>query len=195
VTLSDAWRAELARYGITFENLQSSPKFPPAWQYDHDLLWRVWKDFPRTDWGERAFVALLEHGWHTKAGCGGGSDPSQPYLNNRGDDQFPDIIEQGERFLAERPASAQLNDVLLAVAQAYETWWSLSLASRDEYVSDARKYQRGATAARGKSIQLYEELMRRAPESDMAAYVTRHLPRLKLGVDTEQRRYYCVLRD
>jgi len=194
--LLDEWLKELEQHGVTFENLRGSDsKFPPVWEYDHDLLWRAWEEFPNAEWGQWAFVALLEHGWHTKPTCGGSSDPSQLYLNNRGDDHFVVVIEQGENFLRERrPSRLVHRELLLLLAQAYETWWSLSRATADNYVPDHRKYQDGAEAARQRAIEYYEQVLRQAPETDLSAYAMRHLPRLKLQVDTNQRRFHCAMR-
>ena len=97
----------------------------------------------------------------------------------------------------------------LAVAQAYETWWSLSKAPKSEdYVNefgeelgeaysdgDPAKYQDGAEAARQRAIAFYEQLLQTVPQSDHAAYASRMLPRLKLGFDTGQRRSYCIVTD
>jgi hypothetical protein len=95
--------------------------------------------------------------------------------------------------------------VQLAVAQAYETWWSLSqapgpgedLTEAEEAEPDAnpQQYQEGAEAARQQAIAGYEQLLQTAPQSDYAAYARRVLPRLKLGIDTGQRRFYCVMMD
>jgi len=95
-------------------------------------------------------------------------------------------------------------DVQLAVAQAYETWWSLSLAPMPSQAPTAeedsepviyRQYQEGAEAARQQSIARYEQLLQTTPPSDQAAYARRELPRLKLGFDTGQRRFYCTVTD
>ena len=126
-----------------------------------------------------------------------------------GSDQFRTVIQQGLQFQEQHPKSSYLLDVRLAVAQAYETWWSLSqVPTAAEYAaeygeefaekySDANpaEYQEGAEAARQKSIAYYEQLLQAAPQSDHAAYSRRVLPRLRLGLDTGQRRFYCSVGD
>jgi len=52
-------RGELARYQLTLQGASLGGVFV----YSHDLLWRLWRDYPATEWGERAFVLLLDHGW------------------------------------------------------------------------------------------------------------------------------------
>jgi len=82
--------------------------------------------------------------------------------------------------------------VTLAVGTAYENWWSLSLARPgDDYV-DPTKYRDGAESARRKAIGIYEQIAKNAPASPEGAYARRRLPRLKLGIDTAQRAFYCI---
>jgi len=38
--------------------------------YQRDLLWRIWQQYPSTDWGERTFILLLNQGWEfSSRGC------------------------------------------------------------------------------------------------------------------------------
>jgi len=172
----DQVRKQLAACGLNFE----WDELGGGWGYTHDLLWRVWEDYQGTPWGEQAFLLIENRGWEPHVGCGSGSD------------QFRMVIRNGERFLREHPQTPHRPDILLALAQAYETWWSVSQAgANDEYV-DPTRYQEGAADARQKAIQYYEQVLRAAPASDHAAYVRLELPRLKLGLDTFQRRFFCV---
>jgi hypothetical protein len=182
------WRAQLENSGVTFGNSGANPG-GLTWSYAGSLLKRVWTDFPQTEWGEHAFVLLLSQGFDTGAECAAGTD------------QFRTVIPQGLLFLEKHPNSPYRLDVQLAVAQAYETLWSLSQAparteSEDEYSTvEPAKYQEGAGAARQKAIAVYETLLQTSPHSDAAAYARRQLPRLKLGADTGQRRFYCEVGD
>ena len=54
------------------------------------------------------------------------------------------------------------------------------------------KYRDGAEAAQRKSIGIYGEIAKSAPDSSEAAYARRRLPRLKLGIDTARRAFYCI---
>ncbi len=102
------------------------------------------------------------------------------------------MIRQAEGFLKGRPRSPHHLDVLLVLAQAYETWWSISQASpEDEYVESTR-YQSGSAGAREKAIETYRQLQDLAKESPTASYAARRVARLKLGIDTNQRRFYCI---
>lgn len=146
--------------------------------YQHNLLKKVWTEYPLTRWGEHAHVELLYKGWDTSVTCANGSD------------KFRAVIEQGEKFLAERPESAVRFAVLFATAQAYETWWSLSRSEGDYAVAD--NYQEGAESARRKAIAYYEQIMAHSPETVEAAYSRRTLPRLKLSIYTNERRFFCI---
>lgn len=182
------WRAQLAKFGVIYQESAVSPA-ENAWTYNGSLLQRVWTEYADTDWGERAFLVLLLHGWDTGVDCAAGTD------------QFGAVIQRGLEFQEKHPKSPYLLDVKLAVAQAYETWWSLSQAPTGEEVSEVdadvqpAKYREGAEAARQKAIASYEEFLQTAPQSDNAAYARRVLPRLKLALDTGQRRFYCSLAD
>jgi len=174
------WRTNLASFGVTYEQSSEGGR-----TYTSALLKRVEADYPETDWGERAFLILLTHGWDTGVDCEAGSD------------QFRHVIARGLAFLEKRPNSPYQLDVQLIVAQAHETWWSLSQAPTDQEDSDAnpQEYKEGAEAARQQAIARYEHLLQFAPQSDQAAYARRVLPRLKQSIDTGQRRFYCSVAD
>lgn len=182
------WRTQLSALGVTYQEGSEEP-----WAYHGDLLKRIWTDYGHSEWGERAFLVLQGHGWDMGDYCNGGAE------------QFRAVIQQGFPFLEQHPKSPYQLDVQLAVAQAYETWWSISLppvrgqtvtAEEEDYEPVVyQRYQEGAEEARQKAVAYYERLLQTAPQSDHAAYARRVLPRLKLGIDTGQRRYYCIFED
>jgi hypothetical protein len=151
-----------------------------AWAYQHDLLRQVWRDYKNTEWGDAAFLLLERMGWDSSGMCESGSD------------QFREVIAHGEEFLANHPASPHRLEVILAVGQAYETWWSLSRAGPNTDYVEPEKYRQGAEASRAQAIRIYEEVAALAPASLEAVSARRELPRLKLSLDTVQRRYFCV---
>jgi hypothetical protein len=147
-----------------------------GWVYTHNLLQRLWAESPRHAWGEAAFLLLLHKGWHP-GGCSR-------------TDEFRTVIEKATWFLNERPESRYHLAVKVTLAQAYETWWSLSLAStRDIYVE--ADYSEGADRARQAAVDLYSDVLREAPQKAEASYARRQLPRLKLGIATQRRRFFC----
>jgi hypothetical protein len=182
------WRRELGTLGVVYEQASEEP-----WAYGGSLMQHVWTGYGETEWGQRAFLLLLGQGFDTGVDC------------KAGPDQFRKVIPEALQFLEKHANSPHQLDVQLAVAQAYETWWSLSqapvpgqeLTEAEEAEPDAnpQQYQEGAEAARQQAIARYEQFIQTAPQSDYAAYARRVLPRLKLGLDTGQRRFYCVMMD
>jgi hypothetical protein len=174
----------LARYGLSYKG----DGLGASWVNSHDLLWRVWHEFPSSPWAEDAFLLLLAHGWYTGFNCEGGSDAFRP------------IIREGEGFLATHPQSRYRREVTYQIAKAYETWWSLSRAKAcrtsdekncDEYVNP-EDYQEGAEEARRKTIEYYEQVLATDSDDIMSADARRHLDDLKDNLDTVERRFYCI---
>jgi hypothetical protein len=150
-----------------------------AMVYAGDLGWRLWNEFPDSEWGELSFLRLLQSGWR-RGSC------------HDGPDLFRDVIEQGEAFLEARPRSRVRIPVALTLAQAYETWWSLSRArDGDNYVA-AGDYAKAADGARRLAIEHYRGVIEAVPNGPEAAYARRRLPRLELAVATHQRAFYCI---
>jgi hypothetical protein len=172
----DEQRAQLAAHGMTY----SWNELGGTWVYQHEYLWRVWQDDSNSPPGQEAFVMLLNKGWDTTGYCGGGAE------------QFRKVIEHGEKFLETYPESPRRSAVEFALAQAYETWWSLSQASKADEYGQSDRYQAGADVAREKALSFYSHVLKLAPGSAEAAYARRELPRLKLSIDTNQRRYFCI---
>jgi hypothetical protein len=167
---------DLGRYGLTF----AWSELAGAYEYQHDLLWWLWRTAPASVWGRHAFALLLAKGWDTSGTC------------QEGTDQFRRVIEQGEAFLAGHPHGWPALQTTLALAQAYETWWSLSRAPANDDYAYAPNYQEGADAAREKAVAYYQQVVRLAPNSPAAAYARLRLPPLQAEQDTPQRRYFCI---
>jgi hypothetical protein len=155
--------------------------------YAGDLLWRVWREFPETEGGELAFLELERRGWNTATGEGCPKNP----------DLFREVIERGEDFLAHHPNTDFRREVTYMLAVANESWWSIAHAKPDDQIVSGIPYPRRAPnareleAARTRSIAYYREVVRMAPDSPEAASALRRLPRLELGLDTGQRRFFC----
>jgi hypothetical protein len=167
-------RRELAELGITY----SWNHMGRAWIYEHDLLWRVAQELPGTEWGRWAIVTLLYYGWNTSHTCAVS-------------DTFRLVTEHGEPFLTGELETRHRLPATLSLAQAYETWFTLSRAEAGDYAR-APDYTEGAEEARESAIAYYEEVLRLDAESSEADWARWSLPRLRLGVATNQRRYFCV---
>jgi hypothetical protein len=151
-----------------------------TWVYDHALARQVYRDYPGTPAGEWAFLTLEKLGWNTSVGCLG--DPAT----------LRSVIAESGRFFERHRYSPYRLEFLFDLAQAHETWWSLSQARPDDEYAVAANYTAGAEAARLRAIELYRQIVREAPKSDFAAYAMPTLARLQSKLDTSQRQYYCI---
>ena len=156
-------------------------------EYRQELLERVWREWPETEAGELAFLELQSGGWNTDRGEGCPKNP----------DLFREVIDRAEAFLSSHPRTDFRQQVLYALAVAHESWWSIAhSAADDQWVSGIPYPRRAANApqagrAREESIRYYREVVRMFPGSPEAASAMRRLPRLELGLDTGQRRFFC----
>ena len=150
-----------------------------------DLLLRVWREFPDTEGGTR-FLELERRGWDTAPRAAPNPD------------LFRQVIERGENFLAGHPNTDFRREITYLVAVANESWWSIAHSKPDDPIVSGIPYprravnQREAETARGRAITWYREVIRLAPDSPEAASALRRLPRLVLGLDTGQRRFFCT---
>jgi hypothetical protein len=137
-------------------------------------------------WADIAFLEVLEKGFEAPCElCG--------WDSTYGADRFKPVIEQGEGFLRSHPRSPIANAVLLRVAEAHETAWSLSkvLATNSEEYIDPGRYASDAASHRARAIASYERLIAEAPTlADRS--VRLRLARLRLDVDTDYHRYWCL---
>jgi hypothetical protein len=159
---------QFADAGLTFE---ARPEHDGRLTPTGNLLKLVSERYANSRWGDRA---LLEQ------------------LNSCDEDEnrFRSVIDEATHFLAARPASRYRLDVMFALAQAFETWWSLSQAVDDQFVKP-EDYQSGADEARRKAIAWYEKVVDLVPGSDMAFEASRKTARLSLKLDTGQREFSC----
>lgn len=182
-----AAEAEAARRQLAAFAVRLGPQRKDGLAYDRDLLWQAWRKYPNTQWGQYAFLMLQQFGWNTS--FDGYSCPANP-------DYFRDVIARGQEFAARYPNSVVRPEVLFAVATAYETWWSVSQAPPGD--ENYGRYPRRAEndrlreSARMKAIAGYAQIERLAPGSPYALFAARHLPRLRLDLDTGFRRWFCI---
>src|SRR5262249_48630242 len=127
-------RRLLARYGAKLGGMTHYGGL----EYRHELVWRVWREWPDTEGGELAFLGLLGSGFST--GPGEGCPPNP--------DLFREVIARGEVFLASHPRTDFRRQVLYALAQANESWWSIAHAPKDDPWVNAPPYPRRAANAR-----------------------------------------------
>jgi hypothetical protein len=180
---ADGVRRLLARYGVKLGGMTHQGGLA----YGRELLWRVWREWPETEAGELAFLKLQGGGWNTDPGEGCPKNP----------DLFREVIARAEAFLAGHPQTDFRKQVLYTLAVANESWWSIAHAPADDQWVSGIPYPRRvanvqqAGRARDEAIRYYREVVAMAPGSPEAASALRRLPRLALGLDTAQRRFFC----
>jgi hypothetical protein len=174
---ADTVGRHLALYGVKYTGIGH---YSGDLEYDRSLLRRTWKEFPETEWGQRAFLMLQ------RLSC------SAPNSGCQGPNCFREVIRKGDMFLRQYPESRFRMEQTYHLALAYETWWSLSQAQKGDPTAEGAFVDKtSGEAARKRSIELYEELISIAPESPEARAGQLQLPRLKLGLDTGERTFFC----
>lgn len=178
-------RRQLSRYGIVYTG---PGHYSGDLEYDRHLLARAWKEFPDTGWGQRAFLMMQRLSCTSAIG-----------FSCHGPNCFREVIRQGEAFLRQYPQTEFRKEQVFQLALAYETWWSLSKAKPDDPTAEgANVNESGADVnmtsaenARQQALSLYEELARMDPESPEARAGRLRMPRLKLGLSTGERSFFC----
>jgi hypothetical protein len=172
-------KADLSRFNLTLKY----DELGAGYYYPRDLLWRLWAEYPKTVWGERAFVLLLDRGWDTSFTC------------EKGGDQTREVIRQGESFLRQHPGSSYRAVVKLLVAEAYASWWSLSNENAGSEMSDyvdPKQFQEGAEDARLKAIAYFEEILQLVPGTELSKFADQVLPPLRDHQILDNYRFFCV---
>ncbi len=96
------------------------------------------------------------------------------------------------KILKINPESHIRKYVLLSLAEAHETGWSLSLASPQDIYVELQNYQADAPYHHKKAILYYKKLISEYPESNESVLASQKLKYLQLGVDTNSRKFYCI---
>ena len=169
-------RRQLAPFGVRYSGIGH---YSGVLDYDRALLLRAWKEYPETPWGQRAFLMLQNLSCVMPTAF-------------QGPGTFRGVIQQGESFLRAYPETALRKEQMYHLAQAYETMWSLSQAKPGDTTAEGSRVDK-ASGERGrlKAIELYDELFRISPESPEARAGQFVLPRLRLKLDTGERKFFC----
>jgi hypothetical protein len=153
--------------------------------YEHDLLRKVVHHLRGTPPGADALAALLSLGPY------GG-----PWFDD--DELLPDEFTEmalHRRIIAilTSPSWQKLKDARLMkmLAEAYETWWSLSLAKPDDpelqqSAAHATDYLNGAEFARRKAIELYDSTLGNRNDPSLRSRIAS----LRRRQDTHQRAWF-----
>lgn len=167
--------ADLSSYNLVFE----FDAHGDTWEYARGLSAAILARYPETEWAQLASARFITGDFEV-VGC---------Y------DNYTDVIKDATAWLEREPSTRFRLMLTEAVAQAYETWWSLSKAPEyDDFAFDSRETATpGAPRARTEAIAWYGRLRRELPAGLPTHGIDETLIRLKLDVDSGQRRFHCAI--
>jgi hypothetical protein len=165
-------------------------RLPDAWCVSDTLAELLAARAGQNRWTDLAFVEVLDRGCEAPCGlCG--------WTRDFGSDEFRPVIERGEAYLRAHPQSPIAREVRWRVAEAHETAWSLAHAGHNgiregEFDIDWTRYALDAPRHRDRAMALYEQLLREEPGGSRAEHARARLARMRIDVDTNYHRYWCV---
>jgi hypothetical protein len=160
--------ADVLAHGVSFSE---SPFDAGIWYYNGSLAKEIRRLAPESFWGQFLTVADIDAGGEDM-GC----DPT-----------YDDVITNGRAWLTAHPKSVYSPLLILDIAQAYETKWSVGQRPNDQ---ESRLNPQALEEARKGAIEWYARLLREYPSEEAKGFRW-NLAHLKLGADSAQRRYFC----
>jgi hypothetical protein len=160
--------ADVLAHGVSFSE---SPFDEGIWYYDGSLAKDVRRRAPESFWGHFLTVSGIDAG-----GEGIGCGPT-----------YDEVITNARAWLKAHPKSVYSPLLILDIAQAYETKWSVGQRPGDQ---ESRLDPRALEQARRAAMDWYERLLREYPSAEANRFRW-NLAHLKLRADTAQRRYFC----
>ena len=168
----------LSAYGVVYSRYKGE-----IYSHNHVFLRKIVEKGLTDYWADEAFLEWLVMGI--------GEEYGKDYSCER-QGRFERVVTRGEDFLIRNPTTHIRKDLLLALAEAHETAWSLSLARPEEengFVR-AKKYQVGAQNHRQKAMSYYQQFIKEFLNGSHSVLARERLKRLRLGVDTNARHFF-----
>ena len=144
-----------------------------VWEYDGGLLKPLAIEPWKNEWRERVLVEWMEKLCEYPEGAA-----------------WRDVLARGSEFLAGAPRSHRIPDVLLHIAEAHETAWSVAFTI-DPHASDYAEYRANAGRHREKAIALYLQYLELRPTAADRNDIHFRVQRLRRNIDTGFQKYYC----
>jgi hypothetical protein len=141
---------------------------------------RLLDEYQNVQWGRQAFLDSLDEYDGYSDGC----DAS-------GFAPVADAIRKAEDFLTRYPETETSDDVRLRLAQAYETWWSISISGSetgDQFDDDVPVALAGREQAKQKALAFYRRLAARPGDH---VWLKDKIFRLEHNLDTGERSWHC----
>jgi len=151
-----------------------------CYHYTHNLLFDLKINFPDSHWGQLAFLKLMFVGF----------DPS--HICAEGSEQWSKVLTEGKTFLDKYSNSPFVVDVLFLMGEAEETVFTLGLTRNDEVYVDWTKYIDKNEESRVNALKYYHQVLKMPSGKKYENRLKYILPRLKTGVSTGNKRYYCI---
>ena len=171
--LSDKQRKliNLSRFGIDY-----SPE-EGVYSYNNRLMKNILNENLKGFWANIAVKWYIE--------IGGYDDGTEEEPNT-----FLKIIKYGEELLNQNSVGLLRKKILKALAEAYETWWSMSFINFEDEDGKKLDYKKDAESHRLKSIYYYEQFLNEFQKKARLFKIRETLKRLRLKLDTNCRTYY-----
>lgn len=178
-------QSELKTYGIDYE---ASPLLRQT-----AAIYVLVEKFENTPWGQKAFIDLLNSPAETDY------DKESMFINIPPHHCFAEVVVVVvPQFLDDYPDTGYRLEALYSLGRAYETLWSLSMATANELGAMGMGYSVAGSGyfagmgpeARDKAISIYEEIKAGYPSSMEARYVSYLLQDIKNLKDTRARAYF-----
>ncbi len=178
-------QGELKTFGIDYD--ANSPVRTTA------PIYILIERFPHTQWGQKAFIDLLNSPSETDY------DKESMFANIPPHYCFAEVVTTVvPQFLSDNPDTGYRLEALYSLGRAYETLWSLSLAKVNELAALGMDYNVAGSgyfaglgpAARDKAISVYGEIKAAYPSSLEARYVSYLLQDISNLKDTHTRAYF-----
>jgi hypothetical protein len=145
-----------------------------VWTYEGGLLKPLEPEPWRNEWRERVFLEWME------GLCNFTPD----------EDAWRKVLARGDEFLTRAPTSQRAPEIVLHMAEAHETAWSVAFTI-DPYMSDYAEYRANAGSHRGKAIELYMRYLDLRPDAPGRGDILFRIQRLRRNIDTGFQKYYC----
>lgn len=169
-----AYETWLKTHGITYKYSELGRSY----HYMRTLLERCAHKYPKSIWGQFAFIKLLSMGFDPSGMC------------HNGTEQWPVVLERGQEFLEKYPESDFVPEVLFFLGKAGETLFSVSLTKNDSYVY-YKQHQHKTESARKKALDFYQQFLKTDGDNNKKEHLKYILPRLRAGISTGCQYYYC----
>jgi len=147
-----------------------------GWAYDEGILGTLASRRGENRWTDEAFLEAMDGACDASYGDGDG---------------WRKVLKDGEDYVRRFPSSSIVPEVMLHMAEAHETAWSLSKSLPVADYLDPARYRLDAPRHREKALDLYGRYLKLRPGVAGLDSIRHRMNRLRLDVDTDFHKYFC----